>query len=43
MRRGGNVKVTAGTNWLHHGGFPPRPGYSSTIDLPLYTSVEDYD
>ena len=42
-RRGGNVKVTAGTNWLHYGGFPPRSGYNSTIDLPLYASVEDYD
>lgn len=42
-RRGGDVKVTAGINWLHYGGFPKREGYSSTERLPIYASVEDYD
>jgi len=41
-RRGGDVKVTAGTDWLHPGGFPGRPGYYPTERLSIYSNVEDY-
>lgn len=41
-RRGGSVRVTAGTNWLYMGGFPAREGYVSVERLEIYSSVEEY-
>jgi beta-lactamase superfamily II metal-dependent hydrolase len=43
IRRGGRVIITQGSNKVHWGGFPPRPGYTSAQAAVLSTSVEDYD
>jgi beta-lactamase superfamily II metal-dependent hydrolase len=41
-RRGGTIIATQGSSKVHWGGFPVRPGYSSAVDLPFFTRVEDY-
>ncbi len=42
-RRGGKVIPTQGSNKVHWGGFPARPGYSVVQATPLSATVEDYD
>lgn len=43
IRRGGQVCCTQGTNKVHWGGFPQRPGYGPATATPLSSIVEDYD
>lgn len=42
-RRGARVIATQGTNKIHWGGFPVRPGYTTTDTIPFTPRVEDYD
>jgi beta-lactamase superfamily II metal-dependent hydrolase len=43
VRRGGVVRATQGTSWVHWGGFAPRPGYGPGASIGLSPVVEEYD
>lgn len=41
-RRGGRITATQGVSKVEWGGFPVRPGYVNSEELPFYTRVEEY-